>query len=100
MHASLEAVLEVLLDQRAHFLRTQIICVVVAGGEHIGADHHPPAHFSAKAIAAGLLIHIDDLARYDGVRYGLREPAREVRSERRHSARDWTMLPRAQRCNR
>jgi len=29
-----------------------------------------------------------NLARYDGVRYGLRERAREVRNARRHSARD------------
>ena len=48
----LEAILEVLLDQRAHFLRAQIIRIIIAGREHIGADHHASAYFSAKTVAA------------------------------------------------
>ena len=54
--------LEIALDQRAHLLRPQIISVVIAGGEHIGADHDAPAHFLAEAGRARRLVHLDDVA--------------------------------------
>src|SRR5208282_2571860 len=62
VHASCEALLEVALDQRAHFLRPQIIRIIIAGGQHIGADHDAPAHFLAEAGGTGTLIHLDDVA--------------------------------------
>ncbi len=57
-----KAVLEILLDQGADLLRAQIIGVVIAGGEHIGADHDAAAHFVAKAFGAGVLVQFADRA--------------------------------------
>src|SRR5450756_2771268 len=62
VHAGLEAGLEVALDQRAHFLRAQIISVVITGREHIGADHYAPAHFGTETFATRTLIHVGDVA--------------------------------------
>jgi len=55
-------VLEMALDEGADFLRGQVIGVVIAGREHIGADHDPAADFVAKAFGAGVLIHLADAA--------------------------------------
>ena len=57
-----KALLEVALDQRAHLLRAQIIGVVIAGRQHIGADHHAPAHLLAETFGARLLVHVGDVA--------------------------------------
>src|SRR5215467_2133270 len=60
--AGLEAVLEVPLYQRANFLRPQVIGIVIACRQHIGADHDPTAHLLAETLASGLFVHIDDVA--------------------------------------
>ena len=57
-----EHVLEILLDQRAHLLRAQVIGVVIAGREHVGADHHAAAHLGAETRRARRLIHADHIA--------------------------------------
>ena len=44
--------LEILLDQRAHLLRLEIVGVVVAGAQGIGAEHDAPLDLGAKALAA------------------------------------------------
>ena len=60
-----EDVLEVALDQRADLLRLQVVGVVVAGRQHIGADHDAALDLAAEAGGAGLLVHVDDvLARH------------------------------------
>ena len=56
-----ERAFEVALDQGADLLRAHVIGVVVAGREHVGADHQPPAHFGAEAAGAGLLVEVDDV---------------------------------------
>ena len=43
----------------------QVVGVVVAGREHIGADHDAAADFRAKASRAGLFVHVDDVASLD-----------------------------------
>src|SRR6266545_6762902 len=55
-----EAILKILLDQGADFLRAQIIGVVIAGGKHIGADHDAAADFVAKTLGAGVLVQFAD----------------------------------------
>ena len=87
---SAKARLEVALDQRADLLRPHVIGVVVAGGEHIGADHQPPPHLRAEALRRG--------SSRRGRR--CRTPARAGRSARRRSARDCSRPPPARRCNR
>src|SRR3984957_3864000 len=62
VHTLGEDVLEILLDQRADLLRAQIIGVVIAGREHIGADHDAAGHFVAKPLGGGGLIHLADRA--------------------------------------
>ena len=62
---AVEDLLEVALDQRAHLLRLQVVGVVVAGRQHIGADHDAALDLAAEAGGAGLLVHVDDvLARH------------------------------------
>ena len=44
---------EVLGDLRPHLLRLAVVGVVVAGGERVGAEHDPPLHLGAEALARG-----------------------------------------------
>src|SRR5512134_2188758 len=50
----LKGSLKVLLDQRAHLLRLEIIGVVVAGAEGVGAQHDATLDFWAKTFTARL----------------------------------------------
>ena len=43
-------------DQGAHFLRFSVVGVLVAGREHIGAEHDAPFDFRAKPFLAGEVI--------------------------------------------
>ncbi len=61
-------------------LRLQVIGVVIAGRQHIGADQDAALHLGAEAVGAGVLIHLVQR----------RRPARAGRSARRHSAPGWT----------
>src|SRR6202012_564182 len=54
------AVLEILLDEGADLLRADVIGVVIAGREHVGADHHAAAHFRTKTFGARGLKHVVD----------------------------------------
>ena len=45
----LEGLLKVARDERAHLLRLDVVGVVVAGREHVGADQDAPAHLRAEA---------------------------------------------------
>ena len=54
-----EHLLEVALDQRAHLLRLQVIGVVIAGRQHIGADHDAALDLAAETGGAGLLVHVE-----------------------------------------
>ncbi len=51
IHA-LESLLEIALDQRAHFLRLPVVGVVIAGGKGIGAQHDAPLDLRPEASAA------------------------------------------------
>ncbi len=46
-----EGGLEVALDQGADLLRAHVIGVVIAGRQHVGADHQAPPHLGAEAAA-------------------------------------------------
>src|SRR5205807_6028524 len=54
--------LEIALDQRADLLRAQVIGVVIAGREHIRADHDAAAHLVAEAGRTRVLVHVGDIA--------------------------------------
>src|SRR4029079_16266022 len=56
-------ILEIALDQSAYLLRSQIVGVVIAGGEHVGADHDAPAHLPAETLGSRALVHVSDVAR-------------------------------------
>ena len=51
----LEGRIEVALDQAPHLLRLEIIGVVIAGGQHIGAIEDAPLHLGAEAGRARVL---------------------------------------------
>ena len=57
----LPRLVEVALDERAHLLRLEIIGVVVAGGEHVGADENAAAHLLAEAGCARVLVGVDQV---------------------------------------
>ena len=57
-----EGGLEVLAHQRADLLGLEVIGVVIAGREHVGADHDAPAHLRAEARRAGVAVHVGDVA--------------------------------------
>ncbi len=52
--AALEARAKSSRDQPAHLLRLQVVGVVVAVREHVGADQDAPLHFGAEAFGARL----------------------------------------------
>src|SRR5262249_55062349 len=56
-----KTILEVFLDQRADPLGVHVVSVLVAGREHVGPDHHAPAHLRAEAGGTGALVQLDDL---------------------------------------
>ena len=49
---------EVAQDQRPHLLRAQVVGVVIAGRQHVGADHDAPPNLGAESRRAGALIQI------------------------------------------
>ena len=53
----LEGADEVLIEQRAHFLRLQVVGLVVTGAEHVGAEHDAPLDFRPEARAARGVVH-------------------------------------------
>src|SRR5262249_55599199 len=63
VHAFSKYPLKILLDQGAHLLRAQIVSVIVARRQHVGADHHPPANFLAKSLRPGVFVHCGDTTR-------------------------------------
>ena len=69
---------EIALDQRADLLRADIVSVVIARRQDIGADHQPPPNLGAEAAGARLFVELRRC----------RRRARASRSERRRSARD------------
>ena len=74
-----EAVLKVLLDQRADLLGAQVIGVVVAGRQHVSADHDAAADLLAEAAGPRVLVHADDVAAGDALPIAHTVIAREVR---------------------
>ena len=54
----LERLGEIAQDQRADFLRAQVIGVVIAGRQHIRADHDAPPHLGAEAGGARAFIQV------------------------------------------
>ena len=59
--AILESTLKVFADAPAKLLRLEIVSVVVARGEHIGADHDASLDLRAKSLAACALVHVDEI---------------------------------------
>ena len=53
--------LEVALDEGADFLGAHVVGVVVAGREHVGADHDAALDLAPEALGAGFLVHVDDI---------------------------------------
>ena len=54
---------EIARDQLPHFLRLEVIRVVVPGGQHVGAGHDPALDLVAEALAARALVHVEQVAR-------------------------------------
>src|SRR3569832_946332 len=50
-------------DELAQLLRLQVIRVVIAGRQHVGADHDAALHFRAEAFAARALVEIEQIFR-------------------------------------
>ena len=55
--ANFKRPVKVLANQAADFQRLQVIGVVVAGTQGIGAEHDPPFDFGTEALAPALTIH-------------------------------------------
>ncbi|MPM22387.1 hypothetical protein SDC9_68839 [bioreactor metagenome] len=60
--AFLERGLEVVGDHAADFLRLQVVGVVVAVAQHIGADDDAALDLVAKAFGTGLLVHVEQVS--------------------------------------
>src|SRR5208337_2996797 len=45
-------------DESAHFLGFQVISIVVAGAQDVGAKHNAPLHLGAKPFAACPFVHL------------------------------------------
>ena len=61
MDAGLERQFEIALDQRADLLRPDVIGVVIARRQHIGADHDPATDLLAEPGRPGFLVHVGDI---------------------------------------
>ena len=62
------ALREIARNQRAHFLRLQIICVIIARAQHISAQHDAALALRAEAFAACVAIHLGQRAGVRGAR--------------------------------
>ena len=60
--AALERRGEVARDQAPDLLRLQVISVVIAVREHVGADEDPELHLGAEALCARAAIHVGEIA--------------------------------------
>jgi hypothetical protein len=69
--------LEVLRDQAADLLRLQVVGVVVAVAQHIGADHDAALDFIADP-GAGLLVHVLQVVYFGAVAVAHAVKARQV----------------------
>src|SRR3990167_5710420 len=52
--ACFESVFKVFFDQGSHFLRLQVVSVVVAGRQGVGAEHDAPLHLRSEPLLSGL----------------------------------------------
>ena len=55
-----KAVLKILQDQRSHFQRLQVIRIVVAGAQSIGAQQDAPLHFLPESVHPRFSIHVGE----------------------------------------
>jgi hypothetical protein len=60
--AGLEGLDEIVGDQPADALRLQVVGVVIAVRQHIGADQDAPLDLGAEALGAGLHVHVVEVA--------------------------------------
>ena len=58
-----EGALEIGADQLPHALRLEIVGIVVAGRQHVGAGHDAALDLGAEALAARALIQVEQIAR-------------------------------------
>ncbi len=77
--AALERAREVLGDPRARLLRLDVVGVVVAGRERVGADQDAPLHLGPEARRARALVHLADVRAVDAQAVAHAVEAREVR---------------------
>src|SRR5206468_10655835 len=54
---------EILANQLAHFLRAQIISVVITGAQNIGAENNAPFNFLPETFPTSAAIKIEDVVR-------------------------------------
>src|SRR4030095_2048379 len=59
----LESAGKITPNQVAHFLRAQVIGVVVTGAQNIRAKNDPPFHFRSKTLFTGAAIKIENVFR-------------------------------------
>ncbi len=59
-----ECALEVGIDEAPHLLRLQVVGVVIAGRQHVGAGHDTAFDLGAETFAARALVEIHQIARF------------------------------------
>ena len=82
---------EILANQLTHFLRAQIISVVITGAQNISAENDPAFHFPAETFFTRAAITIED---------DLSDFPPGVRSGRHQSERGWLKPRPWPECNR
>src|SRR5579884_134542 len=60
---ALEGAVELLLDERPHFLRLEVVRIVVPGAQHVGAEHDAALDFGPEARLAGGVVLAPDVRR-------------------------------------
>ena len=56
-----EGIVEILLDQGSHLESLEVVGVIVPRTQHIGTEHDAAFHFFTEALAAGILVHGDNV---------------------------------------
>ena len=57
----LESIFEILTDERADFLGAAVVSVVVARGQHMGAEDDAAFHFGSESFFARFAVEVGDV---------------------------------------
>ena len=61
----LECLDEIVADQRADFLRAQVIGIVIAAAQHVGAENDATLHFCAETRTARFGVKLDRISAFN-----------------------------------